>query len=157
VQARFLLAGLCDAFAAGAPICAIYALLDDMSGAWGLADPSGVLRPAGTALATLLALLADPEATAATFAPGALAYAAPGCASILLQCADGSFRLLLWAEAPLTTGANPTVAVPLSLATPMLISVYDPMSGTDPLLTASGTTIALDVPVSPLVVTLHPV
>lgn len=154
VAAKYLLAGWADAFTAGAPVYGIYALFDDMSGAWGLFAPDGTPRLAATALSNMLTVLADAGATAATFSPGMLAYGIPGCASILLQASDGAFLLLLWAEATVTAATNPVSHLTLSLGgAATSIEVFDPVAGIAAVAPAvAGESLGIAVPVYPVVV-----
>jgi hypothetical protein len=80
----------------------------------GLLRPDGSVTPAGSALASLIALLADPGPS---FAPGRLAYRLDGADaavhSLLLAKRDGRFDLALWLERP--AAVDPASGQPLQL------------------------------------------
>jgi hypothetical protein len=153
VQAKQTLAGWCDAFSAGCPLFGVYALYDDGSGAWGMFNADGTARPLATALANLLAILADAGPAAATFTPGSLQYELPGCETILLQLSDGAFLILAWNEATFASGQNPSAELPLTLGQAGNVSVFDPMEGAGPIAPAvTATTVRVSVPAYPVVV-----
>ena len=112
-----------------------YALFNDMSGNFGLMNAAGSPTPAGTALHNLTTLLSD---SGAGFTPGSLNYGLNGQASadntLLMQKSDGSYWLALWDEGGSTHSVTMTLA-----ATASQIQVFDPVTGTSAIQSASNT------------------
>jgi hypothetical protein len=173
VQAKYVLDGLLDAYKAGDPQTYLYELLDEQSNStnseanFGLFYANGTAKPAATAIHDLTTLLADNGASA-SFKPGSLGYSLTGTLStdnsLLLEKSDGSFWLSIWNETRLSGPTSPTNitvsnhTVTLTLASAANIEVYDPLTGTTIIQTATGaSTIALSVPDHPILVEIQPV
>lgn len=126
-----------------------YALFNDMSGAFGLMNSDGSPTAAGVALHNLTSMLSD---NGGSFTPGSLDYSLGGTQggdnSLLLQKSDGSDWIALWNE---TAGDH---AVTLNLgATASQIQVFDPVTGTSSIQSASDTgNITVDLGSDPLLI-----
>lgn len=111
-----------------------YALFDDTSGDFGLMNTDATPKPAGLALHNLTTLLSGGHA----HGPGGLRYVVNGEQSadneLLLQNADGSYWLALWNE----SDASHDVTLQLG-CTAQRITTFDPLTGTRPVATVSGT------------------
>jgi hypothetical protein len=170
VQAKYTLDGLLDAYKAGDPQTYLYELLDEQSSSansesnFGLFYANGTAKPAATAVHDLTTLLAD---KGGSFTPGTLGYSLTGTLStdnsLLLEKSDGSFWLAIWNETRLSGPTSPSNiivanhAVTLTLANAANIDVYDPLTGTSVIQSASGTTtIALSVPDHPILIEIQP-
>jgi serralysin len=129
-QAQYTLCGWCDAWLTGCPLFVLYALCDDMSGAWGLFNADWTPRPVATALANFRAILADTGATAATFEPGELEYSLLGCASFVLAFSDGTFGIVAWNEA--------AAAQNFPLTVQGAVTRFDPMAGVTGVVVPAG-------------------
>ena len=171
VQAKYVLDGLLDAYKAGDPQTYLYELLDEKSGStsseanFGLFYANGTPKPAATAIHNLTTLLTD---NGGSFTPGSLGYSLTGTLStdnsLLLEKSDGSFWLAVWNETRLSGPTSPTdISVPnhtvtLSLAGPANIEIYDPLTGTSVIQSATGaTSVSLSVPDHPILVEIQPV
>ncbi len=110
-----------------------------------------------TALANLLAILADPAATATTFAPDALEVKIdPPVAHLLLQKSGRVFALVLWNEQPLSAGAiDPEVEVTLTFGQARATQIFDPIAGPRAIaVPANGRSAVVPVPAHPIVVAI---
>ena len=130
-----------------------YALFNDGSGAFGLMNDALTPKPAGAAIHNLVALLADPGATAATFTSTALAFTVSNDDdTVLLQKSDGSYWLAIWNE---KIGPHSTT-VSFGTAASRL-QVFDPLAGTGGGQSASNTSsITLSVPDHPVLLEFVP-
>jgi hypothetical protein len=133
-----------------------YALFNDSSGNYGLMNSNGSATPAGTALHDLTTLLADTGSNASSFTPGSLNYALSGenatDNSLLMQKSDGSDWIAVWDESAGTHTV--TVKLPVTATT---IKVYDPVTGTSTLESASNaSSISLSLGNDPLLVEVIP-
>jgi hypothetical protein len=127
-----------------------YALFDDGSGRFGLMNQDGSPTPVGQALHNLTTLLGDNGSAAGSFAPGSLNYTLSngGDSSVLMQKSDGTYWLSVWNE---TAGAH-TDTLTLG-STASQIQVFDPLTGTNAVQTASNTgTVTFNVSDSPVLV-----
>lgn len=162
----------------GGPFAIAYGMFDDGSGQWGWFNDDGTPRPVATAVRTMLGLLADPRANAATFSPGSLTVslsslpagenANAGGHFGLYQQANGDWWIPVWNEQRLMTedGATPNVAV--SPAAPVMttltlpaaasaIDVFDPLIGDRPIdSTSHAAKIAFALPTHPVLVRIKP-
>lgn len=151
--AKWTLDATLDAMNDGDVKLYFYALFDDQSGAFGLMNPDGSPKPAGTALHNLTSLLAD---NGGSFVPGTLNYTigntTAGDNSLLMEKSDGSYWLALWNE------ANGAHTVTVNLASPAgEVDVFDPLTGTSAVQTVSDTSsVQIDVPDHPVLVEIIP-
>jgi hypothetical protein len=131
---------------------------------WGLVKNNGTPKPAFTAIKNLIDLLSD---QGPAFTPGALDYSLTGALAsthtTLLQKRDGTFYLALWQEVKSwDTKARKDLspaddAVTLTLGQSASgIKVFQPRTGTTPIQTGRGTSIALSVPDEVIVVEITP-
>ena len=100
VEASYIPRTLALAFNHGIPRTYMYELLDEISSpAYGLLHSDLSVKPAYTAVKTLISTLADPGTS---FTPAKLDYTLAGADTslnhMLLQKRDGSFWLILWLE-----------------------------------------------------------
>ena len=149
-QAKNILNGLADSFAAGVSHIFLYELNDELANipsddAWaatGLFNSDGSAKLAATAIHNFTSILADNGAEASDFQVGTLSYAITGMPStahsLLLEKSDGTFQILIWNEAPdwnpATQSAIAVAPVTVTVTidgTPVDASLYDPMVGTD--------------------------
>lgn len=133
-----------------------YALFDDTSGDFGLMNTDATPKPAGLALHNLTTLLSGGHAQG-RLRSGGLRYSVIGEQGadneLLLQNADGSYWLALWNE----SDASHNVTLQLA-CTAQRISTFDPLTGTRPVATVSGTTSThVTIPDHPVLVHIeHP-
>ena len=151
VQAKYTLDTLMDAFKAGVPQTYLYELMDDASDPtdsnpqdhFGLFNSDGTPKLAATAIHNLTTILADPG-YASSFTPGSLSYAVPNLPAnanqLLLEQSNGTFDLVLWAEAQIwnsTTQSEivaPTETTTVNFGqTEKSVEVFDPLQGTTPI------------------------
>jgi hypothetical protein len=156
VQAKYTLSTLFDGYTLGARRTYIYQLLDNapddpattIEKHFGLFRADGKPKPAAVALHNLTQILtrSDGGPSARTEALVYTIKAPIGLqdTQLLLQKADGSYVLVLWAEPPIwNAGARKDVAVKAEAVSITLekpagrIRVYDPMAGTVPIETVS--------------------
>lgn len=133
-----------------------YGLYDDSSGAWGLFNSDGTPRASATAMHNLTTLLQDNGSTASSFQAGSLDYSLSGTQSgdnsFLMQKSDGSFWIGLWDE----SAGQHTVTVNLPSAASS-IEVYDPITGTSAVQSASNTgSISVSLGSDPLLIEVVP-
>jgi trimeric autotransporter adhesin len=156
VQAKYTLNTLFDGFTLGARRTYLYQLLDNAPDVpattiekhFGLFYADGRPKPAAVALHNLMQILTRSDGAG----PGqteALVYTLKAPAGLqdtqlLLQKADGSYVLVLWAEPPIwNAGTQTDMAVKAETVSITLaksagrIRVYDPLAGTGPIETAS--------------------
>ena len=145
VQAKLTLDTLMDAFRDGVSKTYLYELIDEGGQYFGLFTADGAAKLVATAIHNLTTILADPGSTA-SFTPGSLSYALPNLPAngnqFLLEKSNGTFDLVLWAEAPIW---NPTtaseIAAPSQVTTvdfdqtQNIVMVFDPLQGTTPIAT----------------------
>ncbi len=145
VQAKLTLDTLMDAFKDGVSKTYIFQLFDDSTGDWGLFTASGTPKLVATAIHNLTTILADPGGTSA-FTPGSLSYAVPNLPAngnqLLLEKSNGTFDLVLWAEAQIWNPTTETEVVATTETTTVdfgqteqLVEVFDPLAGTTPIAT----------------------
>ena len=157
-QAKLTLNLIADATVLGMSKTFLYQLFDTASGTAATTDSSlglfdSNLQPklAATALHDLTAILADDPAAPTDFATHALDYALSGLPasghSLLLEKANGTFELMVWAEPDIwdqTTHQSITVAETTTTVTfgssPADVSVYDPLLSDQPIATYSQVT-----------------
>lgn len=148
VQAKLTLDTLMDAFKDGVSQTYLYELLDDASGNWGLFNADGTPKLAATAVHNLTTILADPGSTS-SFIPGSLSYSVPDLPAngnqLLLEKSNGTFDLVLWAEADIWNPATQSeIVAPSETSTvefghaEALVQVFDPLQGTAPIATYSN-------------------
>jgi hypothetical protein len=169
-QAKLLLNTLMDATSKGIARTYIYQLLDQYTenldtnteAHYGLFDLKFNPKPSATAVHNLTSILADSGSNASTFQPGSLGYTVSGLPSsgnqVVLEQADGTYDLVLWAEPDIwdqsahkpisAAGANVTV----NLGSSKSVTVYDPLTGTGPTSTTTGSTVTVQVSDHPVVV-----
>ena len=103
---------------------------DEQEMHYGLFHSDWTAKASAVALHNQAAILLDHAATAGTFAPGSLAYAISGAApatySLLMQKADGTFILALWAEPNTWNAATSNSAGWASTPTPTTVTVSFP-------------------------------
>jgi hypothetical protein len=115
VKMHYTLRTLLDQWNAGVARTDLYELLDEGGppfSSYGLLDSAGNAKPAYTALANLIAHLADPGPA---FTPTAGTYGISASSSVwhaLFQRRNGSFCLALWVEAP---EWDPTTSTPIAI------------------------------------------
>jgi hypothetical protein len=115
-KARYTLRTLLEAWNAKLSRTYLYELIDEGGGyfgSYGLADGSGNVKPAYTAVKNLLAHLNDPGKAAVL---GSLAYTLAAPAQVhhaLFEKRDGSFVLALWLE---VSEWDPSANVPIAVA-----------------------------------------
>ena len=152
----------------------LYELVDEGSdapeeGHFGLYHADWTPKVAATALHNQAQDLADPGATAATFAPGKLDYAISGgngVHSLLMQKSDGSFMLALWSEPEMWKPASgntagsviPIAATNLTVTFPPMVavSVVDPMETKAPSSLNTGTMAMVSLQDHPVYLQLIP-
>lgn len=158
VQAKYTLSTLFDGYTLGARRTYIYQLLDNAPDVpattiekhFGLFHADGRPKPAAVALHNLTQILtrSDGVPSAGTEALVYTIKAPIGLqdTQLLLQKADGSYVLVLWAEPPIwNAGARKDVAVKAEAVSITLekpagrIRVYDPMAGMAPVETLEKT------------------
>jgi hypothetical protein len=168
VQAKYTLDLLMDGWQAGDARSYLYELLDQGTGDgnpednFGLFHSDGSAKPAATAVHNLTSLLNDPGGSG--MSGGSLDYALSGLQgtdnSMLMQKSDGTFWLAVWNDTRLSGPNSPTdIYVPPHSVTLTLgsaasnIQVFDPLTGTNAVQSASGTgSITFDVPDHPVLV-----
>ena len=142
VNAKYTMNLFLSAFLAGCALTNYYELFDENAGYsgseafqdhWGLFNANGTPKMSAVALHNFLGVLGDKNTT---FTPSALNYQISGLStsnghSLLLQKSDGSYVLVLWAEANIYTNAvlstAPTQNVTATLPGTYTIDVFDPM------------------------------
>jgi len=151
-QAKETLNMLFDAQKLGASKLFLYQLLDAYAPGtkagrdqFGLFNYDNSPKTVATAIHNLTAILADPSATAVSFQTGTLNYSISNLpsagSSLLFQKSNGAFDLVLWAEPPIwdaTSSTELTVAPTQTTValggTFQEVKVFDPLSGTTPIL-----------------------
>jgi len=170
VKARYLMRTLLEFWNAGAPRTYIYELVDEPGAtsapSRGLIDSNGNPKLAYTAVTNFLAQLTDPGPAFSPSPLGVGIYAASSVHHTLLQKRDGSYRLLLWVEAPSwnpVTDATLTVApqtVELSFASApssiSAVSFNDSGTTTASNLNVASSIVTLSVTDDVTIVTVHP-
>jgi hypothetical protein len=159
VQAKLLLDTLMDAYVQRVQKTFLYELFDESGSGWGLFTATGAPKLAATAIHNLTTVLADPN-PGTGFTSGTLNYGVslPSNANqLLLEKSNGTFDLVLWAEAQIWNEAAKTEItaksekVTIHFAAAQNVSVYDPMVGTSPIATYN------DVTSTAVSVTDHPI
>lgn len=172
-QARLMLTMLAVHHQIGGKRAHIYELLDnntdlnadqDIENSFGIFEGNGNPKPAATGIRNMLAALSDTATNAASFTTGSLDYTMTGLPAtgrhFLLQKADGSFHVVVWAEPKVwnqptrSRVVNGTTNVTLTLAAPATsLKVTDPLTGAAVTTLASQT---VTVPVSdyPMIVSI---
>ncbi|MDR3493256.1 MAG: putative Ig domain-containing protein [Ancalomicrobiaceae bacterium] len=156
VQAKYTLDLLLDAAKDGVTKTYLYQLMDAYApgskqgdDGYGLFDYTQTPKEAAVAIHNLTTILKDPGTNAQDFATGSLAYTIQGLPttanSLLMEKSDGSYELAIWNEPRLwdpttkTELAATTTTVTLQLSgTAAQVNVYDPLSGTSPVSTATN-------------------
>ena len=162
-QAKLTLNLLADATVLGSSQTYLYQLFDSgqagsADAGFGLFDAAMKPKAAATAVHNLTAILADPGAAAAGFAPQALDYTLSGMPvgahSLLLEKANGTYDLVLWAEPQVWDAAKgQPIGVPASAVTVTLAGgpaewrLFDPLVSALPQAT-SHTAAAMTVSIS---------
>jgi hypothetical protein len=146
--ARHALFAVFDAAKHGNPKTYFYALYDDRSGKFGFMNSDGSPKPAGTALHNLTTIMADSGAGRRDSLAFGLAGGTANDNSLLMEKSNGTFQLALWNE------VDAAHSVTLTLGTvAQAINVYDPLTGTSAVQTASNTkSIDVSVPNRPVIV-----
>ena len=169
VQARYGLDLLCDAAKLGVVQTTWYQLLDAYpkgsrqgNDGTGLFDVEGAPKPIAVALHNLTTIMDEPAGPRSRAAPAApMVDGLPKSGqSLALTRADGSTDLLVWAEPPIWNRAGgmrtpaPTAKVTVTFEHPVgVLSVFDPLVGTDPIRQARNTrTVELEITDHPLIV-----
>ena len=115
VQAKMTLNLLADATLLGVSKTYLYQLVDGgqagtAEAGFGLFDAKLQPKRAATAIHNLTSILADPAADGASFAPHALDYTIAGLPagahSLLIEKANGTYELMIWAEPKIWDGAT---------------------------------------------------
>jgi hypothetical protein len=167
VQAKYTLDALLDDWQAGDARFYLYELLDQGTGNgnpesnFGLFHSDGSPKLAAVAVHNLISLLNDPGG--AGMSGGSLDYTLSGMQgtdhSQLLQKSDGTYWLALWNDTRLSGPFSPAeVSVPPHSVTLNLgsaasnIQVFDPLSGTSAVQSASGNTLTFALPDHPILV-----
>ena len=164
VQAKYTLDAVLDAYQAGDVKTYLYELLDAKTGDgnaednFGLFNSDGSAKPAATAVHNLISLLSDTAGTGSSFGTGSLGYTLSGMPSLgnseLMEKSDGSYWLALWNDARVAgpnagevdTVANVNVTLTLDNSASS-IEVFDPLTGTGVIQSASVTVSLPDHPV----------
>ncbi len=149
--AKYLVQAALDGMKDGNPKTYFYSLYDDTSGRYGLMNPDGSAKPAGTALHNLTSLLADSGTNASNFATGSLSYTLSGGTAddnaLLMEKSDGTWWLSLWNESDLAH----TVTLTLD-GTAAEIKVFSPATGLSPVQDVQGTaSVTLSLSDNPLI------
>ncbi len=142
-QAKLTLDELMDAYKDGVSQTYLYELFDEGSQYYGLFTAGGTPKLAATAIHDLTTLLADPGDNS-SFTPGSLSYAVPNLPTngnqLLLEKSNGTFDLVLWAEAQIwNPNTASEIAAPSEAATvdfgqtENVVLVFDPVQGTAPI------------------------
>lgn len=156
-------------FAAGIIRTYLYEFIDegtshaDREQAFGLLRANGGEKPAYASLRNLIQILKDPGPS---FTTSRLDYSLTGdltdLKTLVLQKRDGRFYLVVWQEAQSYDQSSKLEAVVadrsigLQLATPAQMRVFNPLTSPNPARVAQGTSLALAVPDSPLIVEIQP-
>ena len=153
VQAQYTLDLLCDAFKDGVQTTYLYDLLDAYApgskqgdDGFGLFDSNNAPKEVALGIHDLTTLLADPGATATTFATAPLNVKVSGLDcfgnSLTLEKSSGAFDVLVWEEPSLwiqnkgiERAIAPRTAVVNLGATFQSVEVFDPLIGTSPIAT----------------------
>lgn len=156
VNAKYTLNTFFDAYKQGSRRTVYYELFDEgtagsevnpvFEGHWGLFNFQQVAKPAATYLHNLLTVISDAGATASSFTPATATYSIAGLGSngnsLLMQHSNGTFFLVVWADANIFTNGvqstAPTQNITVSFGTPQNVTVFDPGAGTTPIQTASA-------------------
>jgi hypothetical protein len=133
-EAADVLQAVLDGIKAGDVKTYFYALFNDGSGRFGLMNEDATPKPAGRALHDFTTLLSDGGNARAASLRFALDGQQDSDRTLLMHKSDGSFWLALWNE---SAGLH-TVTLHLSGAAAQ-IQVFDPVTGTTPVATATGT------------------
>ncbi|MFC7538727.1 carbohydrate-binding domain-containing protein [Siccirubricoccus deserti] len=171
VQAKFDLNLLLDAAKGGVARTYLYELLDNglsptttIEGSLGLFHSDGTPKQAATAIHNLGVILEDSAANASSFTTSALDVSVDGLSdtgrTLLMQKADGSYSLAIWAEPDIwneqsrTAISAPTQSVTITLGTAAgTITVYDPLTGTSAIASAKDAdSITVEVTDHPLII-----
>ena len=167
VQAKFTLDTLVDAYKMGVANTYLYELLDEQGSSWGLFNADGTPKLAATALHNFTTILHDPDATL-TPATSTLNYGLTNMPAsgnqLLLEKGDGTFDLVLWAEAQIwDPNTQQEVVAPDTKVTVKFdhvektVLVYDPMVGTAPIATYSNVSqLQIDLTDHPLIIEIPP-
>jgi Ca2+-binding RTX toxin-like protein len=158
-QAKLTLNLLADATVLGVDKTYLYQLFDTGSAGtadsgFGLFNADGTAKPAATAIHNLTTILADKAAGADSFATHDLSYAIKGLPegahSLLIEKANGTYELMIWAEPDIwNEAADKAIAVTPQTVTVSLggadaqLAVYDPLTSAGAVATASGNAISL--------------
>jgi hypothetical protein len=145
--ANYVLDAVFDGIKNGDVKMYFYALFDDYSGNYGLMNPDGSPKPAGTALHNLTAILADPGVSSSA----SLNYSVTGSTAndnaVLMHKSTGQFEIAVWNE----LDAPHTITLKLATAASQ-INLYDPIAGTTAVQTVSNAgTFSFTVPNHPVI------
>ena len=135
---------------------------------YGLYTVNGTPKQAAVCIHNLTTILADDSATAGRFTPGTLHYAVSGLNPdygfhTVFAKSNGTFDIALWSEPQFydaVTGVQSPVTpsqVTLSLGGNYHIAVYDVVTGTTALQTASAASITVALGTDPLIVAVTPI
>lgn len=167
VQAKFTLDTLVDAYKMGVANTYLYELLDEPGSSWGLFNADGTPKLAATALHNFTTILHDPNATL-TPMTSTLNYGLTGMPAsgnqLLLEKGDGTFDLVLWAEAQIwDPNTQQEVAAPDNKVTVQFdhvektVLVYDPLVGSTPIATYTNISqLQVDLTDHPLIIEIPP-
>lgn len=171
-QAKLTLNLLADATLLGVSKTYLYQLFDPAAaagtsqGGTGLYDAAFHPKPAATAIHNLTAILADDGSSAASFLPNKLDYAISGLPenghSLLMQKADGTFELMIWAEPDIWDEAadKPIAVAPASVTVTLAgaasgFAVFEPLVSAEAVATAgAGVSITVAVSDHPVIVAI---
>jgi trimeric autotransporter adhesin len=143
VQAKLTLDELMDVFSVGISHVYLYELFDEGEENFGLFNSDGSPKAAATAIHNLMGIVSDPGGDLPS-SPRSLSYAvrdAPANAKeLLLEKSDGTFDLVLWAEAAIwSSTAKGEIAAPAKKSDVAFgqkqktVLVFDPLHGAMPI------------------------
>ena len=176
VNAKYMLNMLCLMASYGVKLGVIYEVLDDSQYGtdqdhFGIFSTSGAAKAPATTLRNFCSIVADASTNAVSYTPTAYPVTVTGLPNttrlasgtvpygfyVQMQSADGSNYIVVCIDATIypngsTVTASPyniTVTLPSSATT---IQVYDPISGTSPISTSSGTSVTVSVSDHPIII-----
>ena len=161
-----------EAFKAGSSLTDLYELFDEnmnyaaqgiaFEDHWGLFNADGTPKAAATDLRNMMTVLGDNGANAATFTPGTLNYTVSGLGSngdsLLMQKADGTFDIAVWADANIDVNGNPSTAPTQNVTVDLggtfsQVQVFDPVQGSAAVQTLTNvSSVSLGVTDHPLII-----
>jgi len=175
VQARYTLNLWLSYFASGVQRIYLYELFDqkpdpdgtDRERHFGLFRNDGSAKPAADAIRNMMSITEDFGASSATFAPAPLSYSIENLPAtgntVLLQKSGGEHLVVIWSEPRIwDPEAKAEIDIPPTPVTLRLgatfrsAAVYDPMIGTTPIRTATGTdSVTVEITDHPVVVEIE--